>query len=510
MIRHFSLVSCSILLSFSLRGQATFEKTFDVANSEIGWCVIQTDDGGYLIGGAESIYTLLIKTNAYGDTLWTKYYDVWNSSARSVQQTFDGGYIVCGSAYNGSKYFVHIMKLDVNGDTIWTRGYGADTGALNDDAFRIKQTADSGFVISGTTSNFGGSMGIYLLKTDSSGALQWSRKFSSTSALFDGSDVCQASDGGYVTLGTSTLFSNNYDHIIIVKTDGNGDTLWTRDFEGTGYDNPKAIQSTVDGGFIICGSTSSLGNGDLDGFLLKIDSLGIAEWANAVDIDAYNEGFNSIQVTTANEYVMAGTSDYFNFFNVAWLTKTNDSGNVIWSTFLGAASDYYGMDAIEASNGGYLLLGGSGQGKICFEKTDSAGTSCVSMGMNPTFTSVSFIPTPFPITVTNTATSIRNLPINKGGGVNALTVCNTVGITEVDSEMIEIFPNPANNFIVVKANGSDAERFLISDLLGKIVYESDFLNDSEVIPATDFAEGFYMITVCSNKHSLHRRVQIIH
>ena len=109
----------------------------------------------------------MVKTDSVGDTLWTKtYYNPKESSAFSVQQTTDGGYIIAGSFISnssGNSYDLLLMKINAVGDTLWTRRYGGngpDYGSF------VRQTKDGGYIISGTSASYGG---VYIIKTDSMG-----------------------------------------------------------------------------------------------------------------------------------------------------------------------------------------------------------------------------------------------------------------------------------------------------------------------------------------------------
>jgi hypothetical protein len=62
--------------------------------------------------------------------------------------------------------------------------------------------------------------------------------------------------------------------VYLIKTDGNGDTLWTRTYGGHDYDQGYSVQQCADGGYIVAGYAQSLGAGGEDVYLVKTDSLG--------------------------------------------------------------------------------------------------------------------------------------------------------------------------------------------------------------------------------------------
>ena len=100
-----------------------------------------------LIPGTQYIY--LIKTNAEGDTIWTRTLGESGCSnfAWSVQQTYDGGYIITGRTNfnNPISHDLYLIKTDTYGDTIWTRTYEESVG------YCVRQTYDNGYIIAGYT-----------------------------------------------------------------------------------------------------------------------------------------------------------------------------------------------------------------------------------------------------------------------------------------------------------------------------------------------------------------------
>jgi hypothetical protein len=153
--------------------QYSFERTYGGFHYDVGHSVQQTSDGGYIITGikdANNIHSpstgniYLIKTNASGDTLWTK---TFGGSAAdwgySVQQTLDGGYIITGhtESFGAGLRDVYLIKTDALGNAIWTRTYGGSNG---DEGNSVQQTSDGGYIITGHTESFGaGLRDVYLL-----------------------------------------------------------------------------------------------------------------------------------------------------------------------------------------------------------------------------------------------------------------------------------------------------------------------------------------------------------
>jgi hypothetical protein len=154
-------------VTLDCKAQIIFQESFNTSSNGMP-SVKQTNDGGYIITG-----DLLVKTNANGDTLWTRNFNFGTSNAS--QQTFDGGYVISGYTYGygaGSTDF-YLTKTDSSGNIIWSKTFG---GASYDEAYSMEQTSDSGFILAGNTWSFGsGAWDIYLVKTNAEGNMVWAK-----------------------------------------------------------------------------------------------------------------------------------------------------------------------------------------------------------------------------------------------------------------------------------------------------------------------------------------------
>jgi hypothetical protein len=166
-----------ILIKTNVSGDTLWTRIYGGIYDEEGFSVQQTTDGGYIISGYTSSYGVgftpdvyLIKTDSIGDTLWTRTYgEAYPDIGKFVQQTTDGGYIVTADiSFSGAcVYDVYLIKTNAYGDTIWTRIYG---GTDNDQGNVIQQATDGGYIIAGWTASFGaGGNDVYLIKTDANG-----------------------------------------------------------------------------------------------------------------------------------------------------------------------------------------------------------------------------------------------------------------------------------------------------------------------------------------------------
>jgi hypothetical protein len=146
-------------------------------------------------------------------------------------------------------------------------------GTNYDDAFSVRQTSDGGYIVAGVTSFGAGNWDVFLLKTDANGNIIWAKTYGGTSSDIAWS-VRQTSDGGYILAGLTLSFSAGEWDIFLIKTDANGNIIWTKTYGGTDDDLAYSAQQTSDGGYIVAGETRSFGAGTWDAFLIKTDANG--------------------------------------------------------------------------------------------------------------------------------------------------------------------------------------------------------------------------------------------
>jgi hypothetical protein len=368
----------------------TFERTYGGTDSDRGFAVQQTQDGGYIISGStwsfgvgqEDIY--VIKTDSLGDTLWTKTFGGTNwDRSRSVQQTQDGGYIISGwsQSFGNGLPDVYLIKTDASGDTVWTKVHG---GTSADESFCVRQTSDGGYISVGRTNSYGaGDFDVYLVKTDALGDTMWTKTFGSTFIDY-GICVQQTSDQGYVVVGMNGSLPGG--DIYLIKTDSLGDSLWTRTYGGNNSDTGYFVNLTQDGGYIIAGATGSYGAGGNDVWLLRIDGNGDTLWTRTYGGSDYDGGFAVQEIQDG--YIIGGRTTSFGAGGLdLYLIKIDASGDTIWTrTYGGAEVDWY-FSGQQTQDGGYILAGytasfGAGSDDVYLIKTNQHGLVGIEEGQD--------------------------------------------------------------------------------------------------------------------------------
>jgi hypothetical protein len=111
----------------------------------------------------------IMKTDPLGDSLWTKTYGgVGFDNGSMIIETSGNCLVVVGStdSYGAGAFDLYLIKTDSVGNVLWTKTYG---GSGNDFGNCVQETSDGGFIVCGYTGSFGTGADAYLIKTDSLG-----------------------------------------------------------------------------------------------------------------------------------------------------------------------------------------------------------------------------------------------------------------------------------------------------------------------------------------------------
>jgi len=307
------------------------------------------------------------------DTVWARTYGGVNVDvAYSVCQTSDGGYIVTGytSSFGAGQQDAYLVRITSNGDTIWTRTFG---GASMDGAHFVREASDHGYVIAGYTESYGGGKNMYLIKTDSIGQAEFTRTYG-TSMMDVAYAFCETPDSGYIFVGYKNGPSGwAKGDLWILKTDETLDTVWTKEYGGAGEDYGISIQSTLDGGYIITGSTTSFGAGGKDLWLVKIDAFGDTIWTKTYGGTLEDVGYG-VNLALDYGYIVTGYINGTGPWTAGdlWLLKMDSIGDTLWTKIYGGSSEEFGFDIYQTPDNGYVTAG-QGSGDVWLLRTDSLG-----------------------------------------------------------------------------------------------------------------------------------------
>ncbi|MBI2838946.1 MAG: IPT/TIG domain-containing protein [Acidobacteria bacterium] len=274
-------------------------------NDTLRW-IEPTGDGGSVFVG-EGIFAgsgwdaIVVKLNSSGFVTWQKRFGGTGSdSATCVRSVAGGGYIVAGSteSFGAKKSDAWVVRLDANGNILWQKRYG---GGLDDKARSACQLSDGTFVVVGSSTSFADSSKGLLLRLDANGGIMSAEIHGGT-----GSDELQAvsvtADGGYMITGTTSSFGGGNHDGWIVK--GGGAAQWQRTYGGTAEEMLLDGRQAPDGGFVIAGITTTYGAGSSDMLVVRTEVAGDLAGGCSIDQAPASQG-SSVPMTVASTTAQA-------------------------------------------------------------------------------------------------------------------------------------------------------------------------------------------------------------
>lgn len=519
-----------------------WDKRYGGINVDAFTCILQTADGGYILGGDSysdndgdktqpnwnSLYFdfWVVKTDSVGNIMWDK--DLGGTKGEdlsSILESNDGGYLFCGSSGSDSTGNITqnakgttdfwVLKTDINGNILWDKRYGgSNTNKLNS----ADKTFDGGYILGGySNSNISGDKSepswgdedYWIIKIDSTGNKQWDKRFGGTA-----SDVLMSlkrcKDGGYVLGGYSYsgisgdktqpnfVGSFSYPDYWVIKIDSIGNKIWDKTFGGTGYDNLISVQQSSDEGFILGGISKSgiSGNKTLpnwdptnstsDYWIIKTDLLGNKQWEKDYGGLGDELTFGNIAKTNDYGYLIAGISTSDIGGNK---TENNLGYSQTWALKLDSVGSIE-WDKTVLSDGSDAIGFGTQYGVSCLQSNDGCYlfTNYSSSGIGGDKTQGCWDTTNF----------FPDYWMVKFCDTTSLT--NVISHIETSGLQISIYPNPflTDISISVAGNKTGYVGITIYNALGETVYEQRTQQgntNSRSVYASFLPKGIYLVEV---------------
>ena len=216
------------LIKLDSAGREEWSHSYDdpLVQGTTAYGVAETRDSGFILCGDVidylGSYVRLVRTDAAGETLWTHLYSgPVGPSLQAICETPDRGFLAAGSEFDTlpghSRNVVYLVRTDSTGAIVWTRDIAPADTTVGSEALALCTTRDSGYVIAGMI-DWSDSARAWLVKLDANADTVWT-------SVLPGSgreravDVRQTADGGYVLAGTSDAPN---DSILLFKTDSAG------------------------------------------------------------------------------------------------------------------------------------------------------------------------------------------------------------------------------------------------------------------------------------------------
>ncbi|MEO0078168.1 MAG: hypothetical protein ABIK86_04115 [candidate division WOR-3 bacterium] len=279
----------AVLWRFDSSGHELWQEHYGGSGTEADYLfeVAETPDNGFIAtghrydGSDHNLY--LLKTDSAGRVDWERLYGrpEFYERGEAVINTADGGYAVVGIQGNG----IWLLRLNQDGDTLWTRGFGSGVSS----ATSLLQMPDSGFVFAGYVARGLYSDG-YIARTRANGDTVWTRKVGTYELDEKFCSVASTADGGFVCGGWHYPNPNDI-NTWLVRFNSAGDTLWAASYgNDTTDDYCYSAREVSTDGYILCGRTDWQTAGRFDIWLVRTGpGIGIDETPSA-ELRAPNRG----------------------------------------------------------------------------------------------------------------------------------------------------------------------------------------------------------------------------
>ncbi|MBK8585708.1 MAG: T9SS type A sorting domain-containing protein [Bacteroidetes bacterium] len=519
-------LSTLIFVCLSLFGKAqfNFQHLYGGVSHERGQTLLETTNNMYLFNCATLSYgqgsadAIFIKNSNQGQIIWTKVYGLpdYDNSEFAIE-TNDLGYIGVGRSSVGvtaGTTDAWIYKTDSAGTLQWSKAYG--NAGFDDGFVQAIRTIDNGYTFIGNTKSVGsGSYDVFLVHTDANGDTLFTRAFG-TSESESGLSVIQTADGGYAICGRQQTFPNGIPESdgLIIKTDGNGDMLWSYIYGDTMWEEFESIRELPNGHFAISGSTVSFGQGNYDILLLLIDSAGVPLNAFAYG-GQHADACYDLHITSDNSFVFSGYTESFGYGHSLlgsdstniFLLKADSIGQLVWMITYGDGLQDEAFRSAKTSDGGYMISGfttdytPADSTQMLFIKTDSLGFSgCHEEIVTPITDSdtMNFVSSGF---VQSSGVDVVSVNLVEA---SITTVINDACLfasanTLIEEGSISLYPNPFTSELNIDFENYNNKncQVKIVNTNGQIVLEENIFS-SKSINTSNLLPGFYFVIISNS------------
>ncbi|MDD5572022.1 MAG: T9SS type A sorting domain-containing protein [Bacteroidales bacterium] len=468
--KYFFVVLIIILMSYYAKSQVKFQKIYSGNSYDYGFSVKQADDEGYFIFGNTSSFgsgntdIIVIRTDKFGTPIWKKFYGSTGIDyGRFVEKTQDNNFLICGYTNNtaDTTYDVLLMKVDTAGNLLWEKHYGGNDWDMGHCVLQ----SGLNYYIAGETYSYGKkNSNFYLIKTDTDGDTVFTKTYGGDSADVAKS-IIECRDGNLLIGGYTKSSGAGGADFYLVKIKKNGDTLWTKTHGDINDNFANSVSLTSDTGISIAGYTIVSGRTNTNYLYIKTDSTGNFQWDFKEYFKTENQNFNYV-MECPNGYIgligcranqSAGAED------MMFVVFVNNSGWIDTKLFGDVKRDE-GVYAQPTSDSGYVIVG----------NTESYST---------TYSSIFLVKT------------------DKNYNSSATVISVNLGVNEnnIENKSFFVYPNPNNGKFGIMLNGNINEKMniVIYSMQGKMIYSSQENNNAGIkkIDISGFANGLYMINI---------------
>ena len=341
------------------------ERGYSVKQTSDGGYVIVGSSTSYGAGGSD---LWILKVDGLGEFSWSKTYGgQGNDIGRDITQTSDGGYIITGytkSFSSGGDMDLWLIKTDANGESClysdggtcsensskWIKSFGTSG---NDYGTSVQETSEGDFIVAGKSGRI---PSVFVIKTNSSGEKIWENLYG-TGPGDRAQYIIERQDLGFLIVGKENT-NNVDDNLCLINIDTDGAEVWHSLYGGGGADGGNHISEVSGGGYIIAGATKSYGNGNWDDlWLVKTSTGGSMEWQKTFG-GSYTETGNYTHEKDEGGYMVTGSTESIGqgFYDI-WVVSTDYTGNEIYSQTFGGNMDDKAIRGARGNSGELLIIG---------------------------------------------------------------------------------------------------------------------------------------------------------
>lgn len=282
------------------------------------------------------------------------------------------GYSNSFTDINGDHYLV---KTDLDGNVIWEKTYGS---SFLEQGFKIVKSKDNNLFLLGVTERRGGGdRDIHLLKVDLNGVLLWEKIIGGALQEIPAT-LIETSNSEILIAATTSSLGNGTRDMYLIWLDQQATVLKERTYGSEGSDGGSDILEVENGNLMFFGYTSSYGAISRDFYLLKLNANGDSLWGKRYGGDDYEETHQLLQTLDGN-FLLHGHTTLTDPNHNMYSVLVDSSGNVIWDKEFGGNQHDGGMSALLDASGNFVLLGRSmsfgQQRQMLFAKLDQNGNA---------------------------------------------------------------------------------------------------------------------------------------
>ncbi|MEE4286168.1 MAG: T9SS type A sorting domain-containing protein [Mariniphaga sp.] len=297
-----------LLSKLDFNGNRIWKKYYGGERNDLGHKFIKTRNGDFVMAGFNRTVddfgdVYLVRTDKNGEIIWENHFgERYIDHGFSVVENEAGELVIAGTKggfynptstdYLNSDAEIFIIKTDAAGQEIWQKTYG---GTSHDWAKAIIQAPGGGYFVCGSTQSTGaGSFDVFLMKLDEDGNQLWLKTYGGTDWEY-GESVQLSDDNHLFLLATSASYSGNFkpDHLLI-KTDLEGEIIWSNTFGSEDSDYSSALVCTPDSGCAFTGWSNPGTIGKEDIVFYKISKNGEPQTISY--FEPVNDSIEQIQI----------------------------------------------------------------------------------------------------------------------------------------------------------------------------------------------------------------------